>query len=179
MNTKILALFLLLALSNGFAADHLWVLKQSTLTYHVSHPLHQTDGVSHAARGKGVCHEGQCDFLIAVPVRTFDSGDSNRDLHMIQVTRGAEFPMVKVRTRLPEAASTSTTVKADLEVQFAGQSARYAQVVFELVKEGNETRISGTIPCTLTDFKIDPPSLLTMPVKNEIPVRIEMSWSPQ
>jgi hypothetical protein len=179
MNTKILALFLLLALSNGFAADHLWVLKQSTLTYHVSHPLHQTDGVSHAARGKGVCHEGQCDFLIAVPVRTFDSGDSNRDLHMIQVTRGAEFPMVTVRTRLPEAASTSTTVKADLEVQFAGQSARYAQVVFELVKEGNETRISGTIPCTLTDFKIDPPSLLTMPVKNEIPVRIEMSWSQQ
>jgi len=179
MNTKILALFLLLVPSNVFAADHLWVLKQSTLTYHVSHPLHQTDGVSHAARGKGVCHEGQCDFLIAVPVRTFDSGDSNRDLHMIQVTRGAEFPMVTVRTRLPEAASTSTTVKADLEVQFAGQSARYAQVVFELVKEGNETRISGTIPCTLTDFKIDPPSLLTMPVKNEIPVRIEMSWSPQ
>ena len=179
MNTKMLALFLLLALSNGFAADHLWVLKQSTLTYHVSHPLHQTDGVSHAARGKGVCHEGQCDFLIAVPVKTFDSGDSNRDLHMIQVTRGAEFPMVTVRTRLPEAASTSTTVKADLEVQFAGQSARYAQVVFELVKEGNETRISGTIPATLTDFKIDPPSLLTMPVKNEIPVRIEMTWSPQ
>ena len=50
-----------------FAADHQWVLKQSTLTYHVSHPLHQTDGVSHAARGKAICHEGQCDFLIAVP----------------------------------------------------------------------------------------------------------------
>src|SRR5580704_16392084 len=103
MNTKMLALFLLLALSNGFAADHQWVLKQSTLAYHVSHPLHQTEGVSRAARGKGVCHEGQCDFLIAVPVKSFDSGDSNRDLHMIQVTRGAEFPMVTVRTRLPEA----------------------------------------------------------------------------
>src|SRR5215469_3729817 len=84
------------------AADSQWVLEQSTLTYHVSHPLHQTDGVSHAARGKGTCHEGQCDFLIAVPVKSFDSGDSNRDLHMIQVTRGAEFPMVAVRTRLPE-----------------------------------------------------------------------------
>ena len=179
MNTKILLLFLLLAASSLFAADHQWVLKQSTLTYHVSHPLHQTDGVSHAARGKGICHEGQCDFLIAVPVKTFDSGDSNRDLHMIQVTRGAEFPMVTVRTRLPEAASTATTVKADLEVQFAGQTAHYAQVSFELVKQGEETRISGTIPATLADFKIDPPSLLTMPVKNEIPVRIEMTWSPQ
>jgi hypothetical protein len=28
----------------------------------------------------------------------------------------------------------------------------------------------------LTDFKIDPPSLLAMPVKNEIPVRVEMTW---
>jgi hypothetical protein len=52
---------LLLALPKLFAADHQWVLKQSTLTYHVSHPLHQSDGVSHAARGKGICHEGQCD----------------------------------------------------------------------------------------------------------------------
>jgi len=179
MNKKILLLFLLLALSNLFAADHQWVLKQSTLTYHVSHPLHQSEGVSHAARGKGICHEGQCDFLIAVPVKTFDSGDSNRDLHMIQVTRGAEYPMVTVRTRLPESASASAAVKADIEIQFAGQTAHYQQVSFELVTQGSETRITGTIPATLTDFKIDPPSLLTMPVKNEIPVRVEMTWSPQ
>jgi hypothetical protein len=176
---KIFPLFLLLAASNLFAADHQWVLKQSTLTYHVSHPLHQSEGVSHAARGKGICHDGQCDFLIAVPVKTFDSGDSNRDLHMIQVTRGAEYPMVTVRTRLPESASTSSTVKADIEIQFAGQIAHYQQVAFELATQGNETRITGTIPATLTDFKIDPPSLLTLPVKNEIPIRVEMTWSPQ
>jgi hypothetical protein len=179
MNQKILPLFLLLALSNVLAADHQWLLKQSTLTYHVSHPLHQTDGVSHAARGKGICHDGQCDFLIAVPVKSFDSGDSNRDLHMIQVTRGAEFPMVTVRTRLPETASASATIKADIEIQFAGQTAHFNQVVFEIATQGNETRLTGTIPATLTDFKIDPPSLLTMPVKNEIPVRVEMTWSPQ
>ena len=179
MNRKILPLFLLLTASNLLAADHQWVLKQSTLTYHVSHPLHQSEGVSHAARGKGICHDGQCDFLIAVPVKTFESGDSNRDLHMIQVTRGAEYPMVTVRTRLPESASTSATVKADIEIQFAGQTAHYQQVAFELTTQGNETRITGTIPATLTDFKIDPPSLLTMPVKNEIPIRVEMTWTPQ
>ena len=179
MNKRILPLLLLLAVPNLFAADHQWMLKQSTLTYHVSHPLHQSEGVSRAARGKGVCHDGQCEFLIAVPVKSFDSGDSNRDLHMIQVTRGAEFPMVTVRTRLPESASASATVKADLEVQFAGQTARYQQVAFEVVTQGNEKKISGTIPTTLTDFKIDPPSLLTLPVKNEIPVRVEMTWTPQ
>jgi hypothetical protein len=96
MNKKILIVFLLVTLPT-FAADSQWILKQSTLTYHVSHPLHESEGVSHAARGKAVCHDGQCDFLIAVAVKSFDSGDSNRDLHMVQVTRGAEFPIVTVR----------------------------------------------------------------------------------
>ncbi len=170
-------LFLFLALSLT-AADSQWVVAQSTLSYHVSHPLHQIDGVSHAARGKGVCHDGQCDFLIAVPVKSFDSGDSNRDLHMIQVARGAEFPMVMVRVRLPEDVSSSATIHADLEVQFAGQTAHYSQVPFQHVVQGSEHKISGTIPATLSDFKIDPPSLLAIPTKNEIPVRVELVWRP-
>jgi hypothetical protein len=179
MNKKILIAFLLVACRTFAGTDSQWVLEQSTLTYHVSHPLHQTEGVSHAARGKGVCHAGQCDFLIAVAVKSFDSGDSNRDLHMVQATRGAQFPIVTVRTRLPEAASASTTIHADMEIQFAGQTAQYKQVPFQLVTQGNETRISGTIPATLSDFKIEPPTLLTMPVKNEVPVRVDMTWHPQ
>lgn len=176
---KTTLLLLLAAATNLLAADTTWVLKQSRLTYHVSHPLHQTDGISHAARGKGICHEGQCEFLIAVPVKSFDSGDSNRDMHMIQVTRGAEFPMVTVRTRLPESAATSSTIKADLEIQFAGQTAHYQQVSFDVTAQGTEKHITGSIPATLSDFKIDPPSLLTMPVKNDIPIRVDMTWSPQ
>src|ERR1700730_10896175 len=175
MEKKILIAVLLVALP-AFAADSQWILNQNTLTYHVSHPLHQSEGMSHAAKGKGVCHEGQCQFLIAVPVKSFDSGDSNRDLHMLQVTRGAQFPLVTVRTRLPESASTSSTMNADLDIEFAGQTVHYKQVPFQLVREANQTRISGTIPATLTDFKIDPPTLLTMPVKNEIPILVEITW---
>ena len=178
MNRKILIAFLFVAIPT-FGADSQWVLQQSTLTYHVSHPLHQTDGVSHTAKGKGVCHAGECDFLIAVPVKSFDSGDSNRDLHMLQVTRAAEFPIVTVGTRLPESAAASATINADLEIQFAGQTAQYKQVPFKLEKQDGETHITGTIPATLSDFKIDPPSLLTMPVKNDIPVRVDMIWRQQ
>jgi len=179
MNKRILIAFLLVALTAFAGGDTQWVLQQSTLTYHVSHPLHQTEGVSHAAKGKGVCHVGQCEFLIAVSVKSFDSGDSNRDLHTLQVTRGAEFPLVTVRTRLPELAAASATVNADLEIQLAGQTAQYKQVPFKLETQGGETHITGTIPATLSDFKIDPPSLLTMPVKNEIPVRVDMTWHQQ
>src|SRR5450631_1175501 len=150
MNAKILTAVLFLALPRlAPAADSQWVLEQSTLTYHVSHPLHQTDGVSHAARGKGVCHEGQCDFLIATPVKSFDSGDSNRDLHMLQVTRGGQYPIVTVRTRLPESSSSSSAMAADLTIEFAGQMVSYKQVAFQRSTEGTKSRITGSVLCTV------------------------------
>ena len=161
------------------AADTQWILEQSTLSYHVSHPLHETNGVSKAARGKGVCHEGQCDFLVAVPVKSFDSGDSNRDLHMLQAARGAQFPLVQVRTRLPESARTASSIQLDLEIEFAGQKAAYKQIPFQLTVQGNSVKVTGTIPATLSDFKIDPPKLLTVPVKNELPIKVEMTWRSQ
>ena len=52
----------------------------------------------------------------------------------------------------------------------------YKQVPFKQVVEGNETRITGTIPAKLSEFKIDPPTLLTVPIKNDIPVRIDFTW---
>jgi hypothetical protein len=178
MNKKMLISFLLVALPVLAQSDAQWVLEQSTLTYHMSHPMHEVDGVSHAAKGKGVCHAGQCDFLIAAPVKSFDSGDSNRDLHMVEATRGAQFPMVVVRTRFPETETASPTAYVDLEVQFAGQTAQYKHVPFQRVSQGSQVQISGTVPATCSDFKIDRPSFLTVPIKNEIPVHVEMTWRP-
>ena len=179
MTKKILAAFLFLALPTLARADSQWVLKQSTLTYHVSHPLHEAEGTSHAARGKGVCRAGQCNFLIAVPVKSFDSGNSNRDLHMLEVTRGAEFPMVVVRITLPEAALASATIHADLEIQFAGQTVHYNQVPLERVTKGNSMQVSGTIPMKCSDFKITRPELLAMPIKDAVPVSVDTTWVQQ
>lgn len=177
-NGRLLIAFVLAALPLFAQQDAQWVLQQSTLTYHMSHPMHEVNGVSHAAKGKGICHAGQCNFLIAAPVKSFDSGDSNRDLHMVEATRGAEFPMVVVRARFAEPAATATTIDADLEVQFAGQTAHYEHVPFRRVVHGNQVQISGTVPATCSDFKIDRPSFLTMPIRNEIPVSVDMTWSP-
>lgn len=169
-------LYLVLLLVASARAQTTWALQQSTLSYHLSHPLHSTEGVSKQARGKGVCQNGECEFLIAVPVKSFDSGDSNRDLHMLQVTRGAQFPMVTVRTQLPESATASGTVNANLEVQFAGQTAQYKQIPLQITTNGNTAHVTGTIPAKLSDFKIDPPTLLTVPVKNDLPVQLDMTW---
>ena len=173
---KLLAVFLLLAFPCLAHADSRWALEKSSLSYHVSHPLHEVDGTSAAARGKGTCSAGVCNFLIAATVKSFDSGDTNRDLHMIEITRGAEFPLVVVQATFPDAKIKTATVRVDLDVQFAGQTAHYKQVPFQLTLEGDAVHLTGIIPARLTDFKIKAPELLAMPIKNDIPVRVDMTW---
>jgi hypothetical protein len=80
---------------------------------------------------------------------------------------------------LPESDEDATTIRADLEIQFAGQTAQYKQIKFQLTRQGSDIQLSGTIPAKLSDFKIEPPSLLTLPVKNDMPVRVEMTWRRQ
>lgn len=179
MIKKVFLVLLLCALPRLAQAGSQWALEQSTLTYHISHPLHEADGVTHAARGKGICQEGECNFLVAAPVKTFDTGNSNRDLHMMEAVRGGEFPMVSVRFRLPESELKSATIHADLEIQFAGKTVEYHQVPFKRQAKGSEFQVMGVIPMKLSDFNIKPPSLLDMPIKNDVPVRVDTLWREQ
>ena len=50
LKLKFLCVILLLAVPTLARADSGWVLKQSTLTYHVTHPLHEVAGVGPPGR---------------------------------------------------------------------------------------------------------------------------------
>jgi hypothetical protein len=170
-------LFCVLALGTALVARaEGWVLETSSLTYHVSHTLHTVEGTSTVARGKGVCAEEGCHFLVAAPVTSFLSGDTNRDLHMLETTRGASFPMVTVSISLPMVPETPTFA-ADLKIEFSGQTATYAAVPFRVLdRSGNGLHFTGVVPLNIDDFKIPAPSLLGMAIKRDVPVNVEMSW---
>jgi hypothetical protein len=72
-------------------------------------------------------------------------------------------PLWSLRATVPRNSHCAPTVHCDLEIEFAGQTVRYRQVQFQQVKEGIYTRISGTIPATLSDFKIPPALALDGP----------------
>lgn len=173
----ILSLAAVFLLSGAVRADGTWVVESSTLTYTADHKLHGSRGTSHAARGKALCSEGGCDFLAAAPVNSFFSGDTNRDLHMIETTRGAQFPMVTVSGHLPAFPQGDFT--ADLEVEFSGKKASYRAVPFHGTVQGDVFSFSGAVPATLSDFNIPAPSLLGIAIKNDIPVSVSLTWRQQ
>jgi hypothetical protein len=57
MRVKQRTFFVLIIVPGGAVgecrADSQWVLENSTLTYHVSDQPHDSEGIGHAARGKG------------------------------------------------------------------------------------------------------------------------------
>ena len=179
MKTPALFLVLFAALSAAAQSNPArWLLVKSTLTYRVSDALHEVTGVSRAARGKGVCADGQCSFLVAAPVQSFRSGDSNRDLHMMQAVRGALDPMVIVRTQLPQSAIHPGLLHANVRVRFGGEVHTYPEVAFTVVAQGRDLRLTGTLPIQLSDFGIKSPQFLFIAVKNLVPVDIVLRWRP-
>jgi hypothetical protein len=175
---KYLALLALWIPASGWAAmtTGTWVLEKSSLTYTVTHPLHVVHGTSHEAKGKCVCDKEGCHFLVGAAVKSFTSSDSNRDLHMIEITRGATNPMVVVRGTVlgPKG---QNGVALDCEIEFAGKTKAYKSLVFQYTQVNPKTaQFIGVIPATLKDFEIPPPTLLGMPVKNNMPIQVEMTW---
>lgn len=154
-----------------------WELKEVAISYTVDHPLKKATGTSRAAKGKVRCTARDCEALVAIAVNTFDSGDSNRDLHMLETTRGAAFPLITVRTRFALPATGQTELRANLQIEFAGEKASIEGVVLRLAPAGDGALgVTGQFTLRLSEFKITPPSLLGMAVKNDVPVVIRSVW---
>jgi hypothetical protein len=176
MPSMTVVVFILLVFPQFLGPDVHWTLAQSTVTYQASHPLQDIEGVSHSARGNGVCHAGTCSFRIAVALKTFESGSRSRDLEMLKAVRGAQFPSILVRFHFVESALASATIRADLNIQFAGGTVGHKEVLFHRETEGKNTEITGTIPIRLSDFHIKPPEFLAIRIKNEVLVRVKTTW---
>src|SRR5258708_40017044 len=71
-----------------------WILEKAEIVYTVTHPLHAVHGKSLSAKGKGVCYDGRCEFLVAGPGGSFDSWDKNRDLHILGAAKVGPSPFV-------------------------------------------------------------------------------------
>jgi hypothetical protein len=179
-----LRLFLLFFVSlpgflQAFDLSGKWVLQKSEIAYRVVHPLHEVTGKSVSAKGKGVFYKGSGQFLVAVPVKSFGSGDNNRDLHMLEITRAGTYPMVAVNVKIAQVALLKVpgVLKADVTVDFAGQEKTYPQLDLNVLECNSDgVHLTGTLPLTLKDFGIQPPSLLAMPIHDDVPVSLDMVW---
>jgi len=179
MLRSVLALLLVPATALSLDLTGKWGLSSGSLTYRVTHPLHKVTGKSAAAKGKGACGAKGCEFLVAVPVKSFDSGDGNRDAHMWEAVKAGLHPMIQVRlTGLKVGKGpTPQEVEVDAEVEFAGKKVLFPGLKLQVAEWGKASaRLRGTLPLSLKAFDIKAPSLLTVPIQDKVPVELDLTW---
>ena len=153
-----------------------WTLFESKVSYTVNHAFKKATGTSQTAKGKARCNARECEVLIAVPVNTFDSGDSNRDLHMLETVRAALFPVLMVRGSFASSLAEKVPFTTEFVVEFAGKSAKLPVQVMSFEQTGAKLRAVGSLMLRLSRFEIKPPSLLGFSVDDEVPVSFEAGW---
>lgn len=172
---KILILTLLFSVS-AFANDATYVLKSSDISYTVKFPLKTVIGKSTDAKGKGICEKKSCEFLIASPVKSFKSGDTNRDVHMQEVTKAAQFPLISLSTSHLDPENPGNAV---FEIEFAGVKKEIKNIPVKKTGSAKVVDIETTFSILLSDFKIERPTLLGVAIDDKVNITVKTQWENQ
>jgi len=143
---------------------------ESSMTYHIHHPLHEVEATSKDLQCRITYNAATGEILHAffsADVTSFDSGNSNRDSHAMEVLDALSYPTVSFNSKSITTTGTNLTVEGDLN--FHG---RTKPIVFAATtaKAADKLTVDGQANVSLTAFEIDRPSLLMIPVDDTLKI---------
>lgn len=142
--------------------------KDSWMTYRLTHPLHEIEATSREVQYRldvdpstKVIRSVSAD----VDVTTFDSGNSNRDSHAMEVIDAIDYPEASF------VGSSVTTVGDSLRISGRMTFHGVTQDIVMMAKPrwfGDSLEVTGGFQLSLTAFKIERPALLMIPVEDAL-----------
>ncbi len=144
------------------------VKQESFITYKLTHPLHEVEGTSK----ESVCliyadaeKKEIKNVLVEVAVSSFNSGNSNRDSHAMEVVDAISIPTAKFLSTKVEQDGDSLKIYGKLT--FHGVT---KDIVIDAFADwaGDKLTVDGNFNISLTEFKVDRPSLLLIPVNDTL-----------
>lgn len=174
------ALLLLALLAGAPPAQQTLVIAPaaSAVRFHVNHKLHTVDGVSRAAEGKALLDaDGTVRAMVRIAVQSFDSGDANRDSHMLETLEAGRFPHVVFKGVgvLPPAEvgkPAALTLRGELEFHGVKRAVE-VPVTVELLKDG-AARVKGRLLVSLDAHGIERPALLLVKLDDDCTIDLDL-----
>lgn len=148
--------------------------KKSTITYAMNHPLHawtadcnEVNGIILTDKDKNTI--GQ--VAVMVKVSSFDSKNANRDSHTIEVVEGLKYPVISFKSTNIKQDGDKLTVTGTLKFHNVSKL-----ISFEATKTNNKDKIKveGGFSIKMTEFNIEPPSLMGMATDDEIKITFDL-----
>lgn len=147
--------------------------KASSITYDMSHPLHSWSGVSHDVNSV-ILANAQRDSIqqvaVAVKISSFDSGNANRDSHAMEVTDAIKYPTISFQSDEIKEEGKLLWVKGKLS--FHGVQKEISFDATKVIEQGKAV-VTGGFDIKMTDYKIDPPSLMGLATDDDIKIHFK------
>jgi polyisoprenoid-binding protein YceI len=150
--------------------------KQSTISYYLHHPLHAWTGESNDVNSIILTDENRTlinTVAVSVKISSFDSKNANRDSHVMEVTEALKYPTISFTSNSIKQESNKLVVSGTLNFHGVSQI-----VLFEADKTiiNNKAEITGGFTVKMTQFGIDPPSLMGMATDDDIKITFKVVY---
>jgi hypothetical protein len=150
-----------------------WQIQKGSGTYEVKHLIKKVSSESKEIKGKMECSEKECEFLIAAPVKSFVSSDSNRDSNMQEAIQASKFPVTSARGKFPKDDLTKTgTWDLPVDIDFHGVKQKYTAKVHRV----KDQEFNASFTLKLDQHKIDRPSLFGVKIEDDVPMTFDLTW---
>lgn len=148
--------------------------KASTLVYSMKHPMHDWDATSKDSKCvivyNSTTQKVEAVAVIA-PVKSFDSGNSNRDSHTIEVLEALKFPNISFSASNIQDNGTSMIVKGNLT--FHGVTKPLELKAVKTLNKSN-LKIEGSFVINMKDYGVEPPGLMGVKADEKINLNYKM-----
>ncbi|HYO53667.1 YceI family protein [Archangium sp.] len=146
----------------------------SSLTYRLKHKLHVVEGKARPTEGKArLLPDGTLQVAVRANVADFDSGNSNRDAHMKEVTEATKFPTLEFKgvatgVKVPTAFPSEHAVVLKGQLTFHGVKQTMEVPMKVVFTSAREVSAEGHFQISLESFKVERPSLLMVKVDDAL-----------
>jgi len=140
--------------------------QSSFIQYEGKHLLHDWDGINQKVKGIAVVDESTDEIVkiaLLANVRDFDSNNSSRDAHALEVLEALQYPEIKFYS--DEIKYNSKTVRFSGSLEFHGISITQS-IEADLSKTELGTELLGEFQLIPSDFGIELPSFLSVKMKD-------------
>lgn len=150
----------------------------SYISYKAVHALHAWEGKNKQADCIIVYNDGIGRIekvAVAAKVADFDSGNSNRDSHALEVLEALKYPKV---TFVSNAITYSSDTLAEVQgsLTFHGIT-RAVSFPVALVRNGKNLQVKGNFSIQLTDYRVERPSFMLVPIDDRMDLEFYMEFA--
>lgn len=150
--------------------------QSSSIMYEMSHPLHDWDASAKSFKAIIAFDDDSKEVAAAavvIPIKEFNSGNSNRDSHALEVLEALKYPSVTFTSS--DISYDGKEITLNGKLNFHGiEKPLSVKATQEIDKK--QLSIQGKFTINMTDFDVKPPGLMGMTTKEEIALSFMFSF---